>query len=119
YYVTGLQPDVSSNFLDVDHIIYLDLAEPVGSQEILRIQGPTVPRSPVDYTLDILTPFSDKYIEASSIQVNQVGYSPRARRRYAYISGWMGDGGALNLGNFPNTGNMLLDYEDRARPRTI
>ncbi|MBI2425863.1 MAG: Ig-like domain-containing protein [Candidatus Hydrogenedentes bacterium] len=119
YYSTGLKPDFRSHFCDVDHAIYLDLAEPVGNSEVLRIQGPTVLRDTGSYTLDILVPFSDKYIEAPSIQLNQVGYSPRATRRYAYISGWMGDGGPLPLGNFPTSAKMLIEPEDPAEARTV
>jgi endoglucanase len=109
------------NLLDADHNIYLVLAEPVGTTEILRITGPSFQYEIMTENLqrvtraasaDFILPFSDRYLETPVIQVNQVGYNPQAHRRYAYLSGWMGDGGPLSLGNFPNQANMIEDMND-------
>jgi len=86
--------------IDVDHHIYLVLNEPVGSSEVLKIKGPK--------NTDFILPFSDNYLETTVIQLNQVGYSPKASRRYAYVSAWLGSGGALPLTNFPATAEVLV-----------
>lgn len=95
----------------IDHRIYLVLGENIGSREILKITGP----QGISFTL----PFSDKYLETPVIQLNQVGYNPRATERYAYISGWLGDGGALKLVNFPTTAQVLLEPTVKNSPKTV
>ncbi|MFC1735265.1 choice-of-anchor D domain-containing protein [Candidatus Hydrogenedentota bacterium] len=126
YYDVGYGAQTWNNFLDLDHEIYLVLAEEVGSPEILTVTGPTV-----DYefmtqefveesrqaAVDILLPFSDNYLETTVIQVNQVGYCPRATERWAYVSGWMGDGGPLSLDNFPENAQVLLEPIDPMETR--
>ncbi|MFA5147285.1 MAG: glycoside hydrolase family 9 protein [Candidatus Omnitrophota bacterium] len=91
-------------YLDVDHIIYLVLDQEVGSRDLLRITGPK--------DLGFYLPFSDRYLETPVIQINQVGYSPRATERYAYVSWWLGDGGALSLDSFPSTVEILTEPAD-------
>jgi endoglucanase len=76
-----------------EHRVYLRLVEAVGSSEMLRVRGPN--------DLDLLVPVSDRYLETPVVQLNQVGMSPRARHRWAYVSGWTGDGGPLDLSGFP------------------
>jgi endoglucanase len=87
--------------IDVDHHLYLVLSEPIGQSEVLNIKGPK--------NTDIILPFSDNYLETTSIQLNQVGYSPKASRRYAYVSAWLGNGGAMSLSNFPATAEVLIE----------
>lgn len=99
-----------SNLLNTDHRMFLVFASAIGTTEMLRITGP----AGVDFTL----PFSDRYLETDAIQLNQVGYNPRATRRYAYVSGWMGDGGVLNLGNFPATAEVLSGPYAGTQPRS-
>jgi len=87
--------------LEVEHRIYLQLAEPLGSADLLRIRGPL--------GVNFLLPFNDRYLETPVIHLNQVGYNPHATRRYAYISGWIGDGHGLPLTNFPTYAEILID----------
>ncbi|SPF40765.1 conserved hypothetical protein [Candidatus Sulfopaludibacter sp. SbA4] len=100
-YQIGFGKPYRDDVLNVDHRIYLALAEPIGNLEILRIQGPQ--------GTNILLPFNDRYLETPAIHLNQAGYNPHATRRYAYISGWMGDGGSLPLTRFPATAEILDD----------
>ena len=100
-------------FVDVDHRIFLALGEAVGNQEILHVQGPSA------LGTDFYVPFSDRYLETPAIQVNQVGYSPRATRRYAYVSGWLGDGGPLSMANFPAKALVLAEPESPSLARTV
>lgn len=110
YYEGGVGAPLHETYVDVDHRIYLVLDSNVGNLDVLHVQGPS--------GMDVLVPYSDKYLETPVIQVNQVGYSPRAAQRFAYLSGWMGDGGALSLDNFPTTAEVLVDPEDPMEPRT-
>lgn len=121
YYDVGFGEPTWDNFLDIDHEIYLVLPEPVGSPEILTITGPTVAyefltqqfeRLDKEASVNFTLPFSDRYLETPSLQVNQVGYSPRATQRWAYVSGWMGDGGPLPLNGFPSIAEVLVQPED-------
>jgi endoglucanase len=102
-YSVGYGKDYDDSVIDVDHRIYLILDSAIGSPEILRIQGPGI---------DMLVPFSDRYLETPVVQLNQVGYNPRASRRYAYVSGWMGDAGPLSLAGFPATADVLSEPVD-------
>ncbi len=108
-YELGFGADDDLSVVDVDHRIFLELAEAVGSPEILTIEGPNDAR--------ILVPFHSCYLETPVIQLNQVGYSPRARQRYAYVSAWMGDGGALDLSGFPNRATIFRESRDEMQPR--
>lgn len=111
YYETGFEANTADNLLDVDHSIFLVLGSPVGSRDVLSVLGPL--------DTNIVLPFSDQYLETPVIQVNQVGYSPRATERYAYVSGWMGSGGPLDLSGFPAQAKVLIDPANPLTPRTV
>jgi len=49
----------------------------------------------------------NRYLETPVVQLNQVGYSPYAQHRWAYGSGWMGDGGPLDLSGFSGEVEVL------------
>lgn len=116
---------------DVDHHIFLALGEDIGRNEILNIthNGSTAARISaiggieVSYgisqrpaNISFLFPFSDAYTETPVIKLNQVGYSPAAVRRWAYVSGWIGDGGPLNLSGFPAEADVLSEPPDPMQP---
>jgi endoglucanase len=105
-YEIGWAHHYRDDVLTVDHRLYFMLAEAVGSPEILRVRGPS--------GLEMLIPVSDRYLETPVIHVNQVGYSPTATRRYAYVSGWLGDGGALPIGNFPEKAEVIEESSGKA-----
>ena len=109
-YRIGFGKPYRDDVIMVNHRVYLVLAEEVGRRDVLQIRGPS--------GLEFILPFSDRYLETPVIQVNQVGYNPLATRRYAYVSGWMGDGGPLVLNNFPPTAEVLVDSDDPLLPRT-
>ncbi|MCC6694566.1 MAG: Ig-like domain-containing protein [Candidatus Hydrogenedentes bacterium] len=111
YYEVAYQGSTADNLLDVDHRIFLVLGSPVGSRDVLSVLGPL--------DTNIVVPFSDQYLETPVIQVNQVGYSPRATERYAYVSGWMGSGGPLDLSGFPAQAKVLIDHANPLTPRTV
>ncbi len=106
-YDIGWGAPYSDSVIDVDHTIYLQLEEPVGNREILTVNGP----DEIDFDLF----YSDRYLETTAIQVNQVGYSPRATQRYAYVYSFLGDGGVHDLMNFPADANVLKEGRDGKR----
>ncbi|MBI2453962.1 MAG: glycoside hydrolase family 9 protein, partial [Parcubacteria group bacterium] len=108
-YRVGFGLPYNENVVDVDHKIYLVLAEPIGQKEVLTITGPQ--------NLIFILPFSDRYLETPAIQLNQVGYNPRASKRWAYVSGWLGDGGALKLADFPNMAHVLAESSNPLQTR--
>ena len=108
-YKVGYGLDYSDSIIDADHRIYLTLDAPIGGPDLLTVKGPGV---------SFLLPFSDNYLETPIVQLNQVGYNPRATERYAYVSGWMGDGGALSLSGLSTTADVLAEPVDDSQPRT-
>lgn len=114
-YTLGFAPNelqVNDQIVDVDHRLYLTLAEPVGAQEVLTITHAGTPAT----TIRFLLPFSDRYLTTPVIQVNQVGYNPVATHRWAYVSWWLGDGGGLSLGNFPAAAEVVAVSRDPLTP---
>src|SRR5215212_4484472 len=71
-----------NNEIEVEHQIFLELQEAVGTRSVFRINGPT------NSGISFLLPYSDKYMTTPIIRLNQLGYNPRALERYAYVSGW-------------------------------
>ncbi|HQP36551.1 MAG TPA: glycoside hydrolase family 9 protein [Polyangiaceae bacterium] len=110
-YTVGYGEDYSDSVIDVDHRIYLQLAEPLGNHDLFRVTGPN--------GLSMTVPFSDRYTETPIIQLNQVGYNPRATERWAYVSGWMGDGGPMSFDGMPGSAEVLRDPADDATARTV
>jgi len=110
YYRTTPVKEDHQEYVDVDHRIYLRLKAPVGTGSIIKVEGPTGA---------FYIPFSDKYLETPVVQLNQVGYSPRATERWAYLSGWLGDAGTLPLNEFPGTAEVLVEPLDRMAARTV
>lgn len=104
YYELGYAKSTHDDLIDVDHQIFLVFDKPIANGNVLHVQGPN--------DLDFFLPFSDRYLETPVLQVNQVGYCPRATKRYAYVSGWMGDGGPLSLTGFPESAEVLSIPED-------
>lgn len=102
-------PDIyeikSDKVTAVDHRIYLVLDQKLSSPSWFSITGPG--------GISMQLPFSDKYLETPVIQLNQVGYNPRATKRWAYVSGWMGTGGPLSLADFSATARVLKENGDQ------
>ena len=101
----------------LEHRIYLRLDAAIGERELLRIRHRGRHRGSTDTALDVLLPFSDRYLETPAIQVNQVGYNPLASRRWAYVYAWLGDGGALQLDKLPPQALLLVEPTEALEPR--
>jgi endoglucanase len=102
--------------VNVEHRIYLRVNEPLGSTDVLHVTHRAANGAPAT-ALDVRVPFSDKYLETPAIQVNQVGYNPRAKQRFAYVYAWLGDGGGLELSSFPNEAEVIVEPRDGLAPR--
>ncbi|MBI2130136.1 glycoside hydrolase family 9 protein [Candidatus Woesearchaeota archaeon] len=92
---------VNNNLLELEHSIFIVLNENLGENEALRIKGPK--------DMDMALAFTDRSVETPIIRVNQIGYHPGSTERWAYVSGWMGDGGSLRLGSFPSHAEVLME----------
>ena len=112
-YNVGYGQPANDNIVDVEHRIFLVLAESIGSSGMFTVTH----AGAAGTSLEMVLPYSDRYLETPVIQVNQVGYNPRASRRWAYVSGWLGDGGPLDLSSLPERAEVLTDSADPMRPR--
>ena len=110
-YSLGYDINYSDAIVYADHQIFLQLNQAIGTLEVLTVTGPN--------GVNFVLPFSDRYLETPVVDVNQVGYNPRATHRYAYVYGWMGDGGELSLSNFPSQAEALIEPADPLTPRTV
>lgn len=114
-YPVGYDQYGDGKFVDIDHSIFLVLQEAMGSNDVL-----TVAHTGSSATeLSVRIPFSDHYLETPLLQVNQVGYSPQATRRWAYVSGYMGDGGGSDLTVLPAQAEVLVESPDPLDPRAV
>ena len=109
-YEVGFRADSEPDVV-VDHWVMLRLAEPVGERATLRVTGPE--------GVEMLLPYSDRYLATPVVQLNQVGYAPDATRRYAYVSFWLGDGGPLSLEGFPRDVEVLSGGEGLEPPHVV
>ncbi len=100
----------NDRIVDQDDRIFLVLAEPVGAREMLRVSHAG---GGMNTDLAVTVPVSDSYLETPLIKVNQLGYNPRAGLRYAYLSGYLGDGGVLDLASLPSTASVLAEPLDK------
>lgn len=103
-YQVAFGGDDDLSVVEVDHRIYLVLGEPIGERELLEVEGPGV---------SFLLPVSDRFLVTPVVQLNQVGYDPRATQRFAYVSWWMGDGGGLSLDRFPEQAEAVRAEDGR------
>ena len=66
---------------EVLYHIFLELDRPLAEGELVNIETPFGQKLAFAHREELPTPF---------LKVNQVGYHPGARRRYAYLGGWLG-----------------------------
>ena len=109
-YEIGVCAPIDNNVLDVDHQLFFNLAEPLGRLEVFHLKGPQ--------GIDVILPFSDHYMETPAIKVNQVGYNPRATKRWAYVYGYLGDGGVMDLSSFPGKAKVLIESKNSLKTMT-
>lgn len=112
-YPVGYEKWGTDKIVDVDDHVFLELSEPIGAHELLTVKH----EGEADTDLETLVPFSDRYLESPAIKVNQVGYNPRASKRYAYLQADLGDGGPLDPERLGVEANVLADARNALRPK--
>jgi len=80
----------------LDHRLFLVLPRPMkaGKTYTLSMKGLLANASSTSFTYDPARTRSE------AVRVNQLGYSPAAPKRYAYISAWLGDLGPLSFRDY-------------------
>ncbi|MCA9603737.1 MAG: glycoside hydrolase family 9 protein, partial [Myxococcales bacterium] len=86
----------------VEHRVFLQLAKTIGAKAALQLSD-----SEGLLPAGAMFEFDDRSSETPVIQLNQVGYHPRATKRWAYVSLWQGTGGALALSGFPKEAEVV------------
>lgn len=114
-YPVGWDKWGTDKVVDIDDHVFLELAEPIGERELLSVTH----SGGSNTALDVLVPFSDQYLESPLIKVNQVGYNPRATKRYAYLHASLGDGGQVDLTKLGASVSVLADARNALRPRRV
>lgn len=76
------------------HTFYLQLARPLRSGATYRVAVAGI-EAPLRDSLTLT--YDDRLTETAVIKVNQVAYSSRATRRYAYLGWWAGDLGVVDF----------------------
>lgn len=112
-YPVGFQKWGTDKVVDVDDHVFLVLEEAIGSTELLSIEH----EGEQDTNLSALLPFSDRYLESPLIKVNQVGYNPRATKRFAYLHATLGDGGQVDSSQLGTEAEVLADARNPLRPK--
>lgn len=92
------------NNLAMQHEIYLVLPEALktGNAYTLEFDGGSQMRNPVTFN------FNENRLRSEAIHVNLFGFEPEDPK-IAFLSAWMGDGGALSYG--PNLGFKIIDVK--------
>ncbi len=81
----------ADNQYPIRHWIYLELPQPLrgGSTYAIRFQGLNTSRESVSYVHE------PRRVRSDAVHVTQVGYRPEDPFKRAYLSTWLGTGGAL------------------------
>ena len=100
----------SSNYPYVlEHFIYLELPYPLKRGKIYNLHFPYLDQTRGDTTF-----IYDEYAQRSeTVHVNQTGYAPQAPVKYAYLSHWMGDLGALALDGYARSTFYIVEEKTR------
>lgn len=103
--VTGL--DKLTRNAEVSHYAYIKFAEPFEKDKLYTIKNP------------LGESFTFKYLadgkSSGAIKINQLGYSPAANRKYAYIGLWLGTLGALDVAKLEGREFFILKSDTNER----
>ena len=75
------------------HFVYLELPNPMVNGHSYKVKVANLADNMDEWTIV----FDDKKTRSVAIHTNQLGYSPIGKKRYAYVSQWMGDLGSLDI----------------------
>ena len=77
-----------TNTADALHFLYVQLERPLANGEKLTVTMPAGEKTAFTYEASTPSPL---------FKINQVGYVPAARKKYAYLGAWLGTAGPLPL----------------------
>lgn len=94
------------------HFIYLELPFPMENGKSYSVAVPALSEniSQWDFTFDVKT------IRSPAIHINQMGYAPESKKKFAYVSQWMGDMGSLELDKHPNKQFDIYKLSAKGKP---
>ena len=88
-----------------EHWIYLYLPEPMQSNKTYVLQTGTLANNGSQWTFT----FNEQQQRSEAVHVNQIGYTPTATDKFAYVYYWAGDKGGINLSALAGKNFYLLD----------
>lgn len=83
---------------------YIRLDQPLKNNDLLEISATTGEKASLRY--------DDKKTNSRAIKVNQVGYAPAAKRKYAYLGMWLAELGPLPVKHLEGKEFHLRDTKD-------
>lgn len=90
-----------------DHWIYLHLPQPLQSGKTYALQTGSVAKNGTRWTFA----FDERKLRSEAIHVNQIGYTPSAVEKYAYLYHWAGDKGGIDLSAYAGKSFYLLNLK--------
>jgi endoglucanase len=88
----------------LEHWIYLQLPQALQRGKTYKIKTGSLAANVHESTVT----YDEKTLRSVALHINQLGYLPRARQKYGYISHWMGDLGPLSLEEYSNGQFQLI-----------
>jgi endoglucanase len=79
------------------HTFYLKLGSPMQAGAQYTVSVPAIDKG---LTQSMKVTFDDKTTQTAAIKVNQVDYSSKAKKRYAYLGWWAAEMGAVDYSGF-------------------
>ena len=76
-----------------EHWIYLYLPQPMQPNKTYQLQTGTLANNGSQWTFT----FNEQQLRSEAVHVNQIGYTPHATEKFAYVYHWAGDTGGINL----------------------
>ena len=88
-----------------EHWIYLYLPQPMKTGKTYMLQTGTLANNGSGWSFT----FNEQKLRSEAIHVNQIGYTPKAVEKYAYVYHWAGDKGGVDFTAFSGKNFYLLN----------
>ncbi|MDD6209726.1 MAG: glycoside hydrolase family 9 protein [Bacteroidales bacterium] len=90
------------------HFIYLELPFPLEQGKSYTFSTGNLAKNENSYTFT----FDEFQTPSAAVHVNLNGFTPESKRKFAYISHWMGDMGPMEIDNFGNPRFYVVNATD-------
>jgi len=97
------------NTVVYEHYIFLELPKSMKRGKTYAVTMPGLAVSVKNFSIK----FNEFETRSEAVHVNQIGYRPFARKKFAYVSYWMGSKGPLNLDAYSNTPFHVVSVNDK------